>query len=134
MAKKRTKKPLRKRLFFCPKCFLYNTRSERECPKCGCKKGMISVLKSAPDVLNQIPYEDLVRAVEYRKVNGFSYEKYEKLLRSAPKLGLRIPRDERPLYGLKKPKNQTGGFGGIANHSGISGHVHSVSGGAVSPR
>lgn len=134
MAKKKAKKTIRKRLYFCPKCFLYSVRSERECPKCGCKKGMMSVLREGPVELEQIPYEDLVRVVEYRKVNGFSYEKYEKLLKSAPRLGVRIPRDEKPLYGLKKPRNQTGGYGGIANHAGISGHVHSVPGGGVSPR
>ena len=95
---------------------------------------MTSVLREAPTELEQIPYEDLVRVVEYRKVNGFSYEKYGKLLKSVTRLGVRIPRDEKPLYGLKKPRNQTGGYGGIANHAGISGYVHSVPGGGVSPR
>ncbi|MBR2256472.1 MAG: hypothetical protein IJ899_03835 [Blautia sp.] len=75
-----------------------------------------------------------MRVVEYRKINCFSYKTYEKWLKIVPRLGARISRDEKPLYGLKKPRNQTGGYGGIANHAGISGYVHTVPGGGISPR
>lgn len=38
------------------------------------------------------------------------------------------------LNELAKPKAQTGGFGGIVNHAGISGHVRTINDGSCTPK
>ena len=50
---------------------------------------------------------------------------------------VRVLRDDKPSYIMKavgKPKNQHGGFGGIANHAGVSGYTYTVNGGSCSPK
>ncbi len=120
-------------LCVCPKCLQYS--KSRLCKECGYKKGIQSVLRSAPTDIDGIPWEDLIRIVESRRLNGYSYEEFNKMLSNSKHLGVRMPNDNKPLYGLKKPRAQTGGYGGIANHAAPSkGGVHSVSGGGVSPK
>ena len=135
--KKPQKKVEHKRLYVCPRCLDYHYSFKRNCEKCGCTKCYTSVLRNAPKSLSKIPKEDWQRILDYRKLNGYNYTEYLELYRCAPLLGVRIPRDDKPSYvmkGLAKPKAQTGGFGGIANHAGISGHVRTINGGSCTPK
>lgn len=134
---KNKKRKVYKHLYVCPRCLDYHYSSNRVCEKCGCTKCYTSVLKRKPEEKNEIPKEDWGRIISYRRTNGYNYLECEKFYRNAPLLGVKIPRDEKPSYIMKsigKPKNQRGGFGGIANHSGVSGNIHTISGGNCSPR
>lgn len=87
--------------------------------------------------LSKIPKKDWKRIIDYRKLNGYNYNDYENLYRFASSVGVRIPRDDKPSYvmkGLAKPKSQRGGFGGIANHVGVSGYTRTVNGGSCTPK
>ena len=128
---------MRKRLYVCPKCLDYFFSIKRNCEKCGCSKGLISVLKKQPLSIPEIPKEDWARIISFRKLNGYGYEKCEKYFKTAKALGVKIPRDETPSYimkGLRPPKSQRGGFIGVANHAGASHYVRSVNGGGCSPK
>ena len=125
------------RLYVCPRCLDYHYSSKRICEKCGCTKCYTSVLRQIPRSLSKIPKEDWKRIIDYRKLNGYNYTDYENLYRIAPTLGVRIPRDDKPSYvmkGLAKPKNQKGGFGGIANHAGVSRYTRTTKGGLCTPK
>lgn len=126
-----------KRLYVCPRCLDYHYSTKRNCLKCGCSKGYTSVLRRTPETRDEIPKEDWERIISYRKLNGYNYLECEKYYAKAPLLGVRIPRDDKPSYIMKavgKPKSQRGGFGGIANHAGVSGYTHTVNGGSCSPK
>ena len=134
------KKPIysnNKKLYVCPRCLEYYYNVKRNCNKCGCTKGLISVMKNPPMTLKEVPNEDWCRIIPYRKNNGYEYIKYEVYYKVAKKLGVKIPRDDKPCYlmkGLRAPKAQRGGFTGVANHAGVLGYVHSINGGGCSPR
>lgn len=100
-------------------------------------KGCTSVLRRKPETKAEIPKEDWNRIISYRKLNGYSHLDCEEYCKKAPLLGVRVPRDDKPNYIMKavgKPKNQRGGFGGIANHAGVGGYTRTVNGGACSPK
>ncbi len=131
--KKNKNKKSKPKLCVCPKCLQYG--HSHVCKSCGYKKGIQSVLRNEPTNIADIPWEDMVRIVENRRINGFSYDEFEKLMLNAKHLGVRLPNDNKPLYGLKKPKAQTGGYGGIANHAAPSkGNMRTISGGGCSPK
>ena len=134
--KKQTYLP-KKKLYVCPRCLDYHYNTNRNCDKCGCSKGLTSVLRKPPLNLSDIPKEDWSRIISYRKTNGYDYVKYEAYNKVAREFGVRIPRDDKPSYimkGLRPPKAQRGGFTGVANHAGVSRHVHIVKGGSCSPK
>ncbi len=134
--KRQEHKPIKK-LYVCPRCMDYHYSTDRRCNGCGCKKGLTSVLRKKPENIKEIPKEDWIRIISYRKTNGYNYMECEKYYRVAKELGVRIPRDDKPSYvmkGLKPPRAQRGGFTGVANHAGVSGYVHSVNGGGCSPK
>lgn len=127
----------KKKIHVCPRCLNYYRESGRTCPRCKCNKCYTSVLRNQPSSLSQIPKEDWDRIISYKKLNGYSYAKYIPFYHTAPLLGVKIPKDDKPSYimkGLAKPKNQRGGFGGIANHSGISGQVRTINSGTCIPK
>lgn len=137
MKKKQAKQTKRKYLYVCPRCLDYHYSLKRVCEKCGCIKCYTSILKHPPKSLSEIPKEDWKRIIDYRKLNGYNYTECEKMYRAAPVLGNRIPEDDKPSYfmkGLAKPKNQRGGFGGIANHAGVSGYTRTMNGGSCTPK
>lgn len=137
MKKKQVKKPERKHLYVCPRCLDYHYGFKRICEKCGCTKCYTSVLREMPKSLSKIPKEDWKRIIDYRKLNGYNYTDYERLYCFAPSVDVPIPRDDKPSYvmkGLAKPKSQIGGFGGIANHAGVSGYTRTVNGGSCTPK
>ena len=92
-------------LYVCPKCMEYECKRDGGCSFCGYKKSLKSVLGVAPNGVDNIPYEDLYRIVEYRKTNGYSYADLSILLKKSKKLGVKMPRDSKPLYALKKATN-----------------------------
>lgn len=135
--RKRNCKTTLKRLYVCPRCLDYYYSETRNCIKCGCNRGYTSVLRKIPETKDVIPKEDWSRIISYRKLNGYSYLECEKYCKNAPLLGVRIPRDDKPSYIMKavgRPQNQKGGFGGIANHAGVSGYIHTINSGSCSPK
>lgn len=125
-------------LYFCPKCLLYFTGAiNRKCEECNCTKCCKSVLKKKPSNANEIPWEDMIRIVEYRQLNGYNSATFENLLKRAKKLGVCIPKDEKPNYimkGLRKPRAQRQDFAGAANHAAPNNYIHFVNGGGCSSK
>lgn len=130
------KKP--QNLYFCPRCISYYWSYEKsKCKKCSCTKCCRSVLHSKPLSKKEIPVEDIVRMISYRKLNGYDVSILEKMFVNAPKLGVHIPMDEKPSYIMKRlraPKAQRGGFCGICNHSGPGHNIRMINGGSCIPK